>query len=58
MTIIPEAISWTQRRIKVASKWYDISPRVNLKQLRIGQTHEVETATALDGSTVLMRVIK
>jgi hypothetical protein len=57
MQIIIEAVSWNNRRVKVASKWHDVAPNVNLKQLRVGQLHEVEVAKGLDGNVVLMRVI-
>lgn len=58
MQVTLEAVSWNNRRVKVAGKWHDVHPSVNLKQLRIGQVHEVETAMGLDGNVVLMRVIK
>lgn len=58
MTVIPEAVSWTHRRVKVAGRWHDVAPNVNMKQLRVGQEHEVQTAVGLDGDVVLMKVLR
>lgn len=56
MVVIVEAVSWKNRRVKVAGRWHDVHPAVNLLQLRVGEENIVDTALGLDGQPVVMKV--
>lgn len=54
--IQPQAVSWKERMVKVCGQWARIGPRINLKQIRIGQDHWAEVVTNLDGKKVVEKI--
>lgn len=56
-TIVPKAVSWKNRRVKVVNQWLPVYEDVNLRQIEVGKEHEVELEQNLDGQWVLMRII-
>jgi hypothetical protein len=54
--IQPQAVSWTKRAVKVAGKWAEIAPSVNLLKIRVGEDQWMEVVTTLDGKKSIERV--
>lgn len=56
ITIKPTAVSWRHRTVQVCNEWARVADSINLLQIRVGQEHEVEITTALDGNKVIERI--
>lgn len=56
MKIVPQAISWKTRTIKVAGEWAKVADNINFLLLRIGQKYEIDVSTTLDGSKLVERI--
>ena len=54
--IQPQAVSWKERMVKVCGQWARIAPRINLKQLRVGEDIWVEVVSNLDGKKSIERI--
>lgn len=56
LLIQPQAVSWSKRAVKVAGKWAEIAPTVNLLALRVGEDQWVEVVTTLEGKKSIEKV--
>lgn len=56
ITVIPQAVSWKNRTVKVAGEWAVLADSVNLKQIRIGLKHDIEVQNTLSGNKQIERI--
>ncbi len=56
LRIKPQAVSWKNRKVKVAGQWAYIHPNINLLRFRVGEECDVEIETRLDGNKSIEKI--